>query len=38
MAAKSMKGYEKEATTKAGMKKDMKDDMAMMKKMGKKGK
>lgn len=38
MASKIMKGYEKEAKTKSGMKKDMKDDMAMMKKMGKKGK
>ena len=33
---KNMKGYEKEATSKAGMKKDMKKDMAMMKNMGKK--
>jgi hypothetical protein len=38
MAAKIPKGMEKEATSKAGMKKDMKDDMALMKKMGKKGK
>ena len=36
MASKIMKGYEKEATSKAGMKKDMKKDMAMMKNMGKK--
>jgi len=38
MAAKSMKGYEKEPTTKAGMKKDMQKDMALMKMAGKKKK
>lgn len=38
MAGKAMKGMEKEATTKAGMKKDMKNDAMLMKKMGKKGK
>lgn len=38
MAEKSMKGLEKEATTKAGMKKDMKNDMMLAKKMEKKAK
>lgn len=38
MAAKSMKGYEKEATTKSGLKKDMKNDMSLMKMAGKKKK
>ena len=37
MAAKKKPMMEKEPTTKAGMKKDMKDDMALVKKMGKKG-